>query len=102
MSKFIQQQLMLPGPTPIPHSVLQALAGPLINHRGTAWKDLFFEVEEGVKWVYQTQTEVFAIPGSGTAGMETAVVNVLSPGDKVLVLNVGVFGQRFGKIAKAF
>lgn len=102
MPEFIRQSLMLPGPTPMPPSVLKALATPMINHRGSEWSQLFQEVMKGVQWAYQTQNEVLAITGSGTPGLEAAMVNTLSPGDHILVLINGVFGERGARIAEAF
>lgn len=102
MPEFIRQSLMLPGPTPMPPSVLKALATPMINHRGSEWTDLYHNVIKGVQWAYQTQKEVLAITGSGTPGLEAALVNTLSPGDHILVLVNGVFGERGARIAEAF
>lgn len=102
MSKYIRQQLMLPGPTPIPESVLQELSAPMIGHRSAGWAELFEDVEAKVKWVFQTQNDVMSISGSGSGGLEAAVVNTLSPGDKVLALEIGVFGERFSTIAEAY
>ncbi|NMA62602.1 MAG: alanine--glyoxylate aminotransferase family protein [Syntrophomonadaceae bacterium] len=97
-----QQYLMLPGPTPVPGNVLRALSTPMINHRGPQFKELIEEVTEGVKKVYQTQNHVVTFPSAGTGAMEAAVVNFISPGDRVLSVSIGVFGDRFAKIARAF
>ncbi|HBN07830.1 MAG TPA: aminotransferase [Cyanobacteria bacterium UBA8530] len=95
-------RLMLPGPTPVPPSVLQAQALPMINHRGKEFSQLLSEAVEGVKWVYQTKGDVLLLTSSGTGGLESAIVNVLSPGDPVLALVTGEFGERFAKIAETF
>ena len=97
-----QQYLLLPGPTPVPTSVLRALSKPMINHRGPEFKELMEEVTAGVKKVYQTENEVVTFPAAGTGAMEAAVVNFISPGDKVLAISIGVFGDRFAKIAAGF
>lgn len=97
-----QQYLLLPGPTPVPTSVLRALSKPMINHRGPEFKELMEAVTAGVKKVYQTQNEVVTFPAAGTGAMEAAVVNFISPGDKVLAISIGVFGDRFAKIAAEF
>lgn len=94
--------LMIPGPTPVPEDVLRALAHPMINHRGPEYMALQRELIAGLKEAYQTAGDVQIFPASGTGGLEAAVVNVLSPGDRVLAVPVGSFGQRFAEIAEAF
>ena len=97
-----KQLLMIPGPTPVPQSVLLAGARPMINHRGPEFAKALADATEGLKRVFQTKHEAFILTGSGTGGLEAAIVNVLSPGDKVLSVSIGVFGDRFASIAKAF
>ncbi|MGI6551085.1 MAG: pyridoxal-phosphate-dependent aminotransferase family protein [Syntrophomonadales bacterium] len=97
-----QQYLLLPGPTPVPTSVLRAMSKPMINHRGPEFKELMEEVTAGVKKIYQTKNDVVIFPAAGTGAMEAAVVNFISPGDKVLAISIGVFGDRFAKIAAQF
>ncbi len=97
-----KQLLMIPGPTPVPPSVLLAGAAPMINHRGPEFAEALAEVTAGLKRVFQTQHDVFVLTASGTGGLEAAVVNMLSPGDTVLSVSIGVFGDRFASIAKAF
>jgi len=97
-----KQLLMIPGPTPVPPSVLLAAAAPMINHRGPEFAEALAEVTAGLKRVFQTQHDVFVLTASGTGGLEAAVVNMLSPGDTVLSVSIGVFGDRFASIAKAF
>jgi aspartate aminotransferase-like enzyme len=94
--------LLLPGPTPIPEKILRALSMPMINHRGPEFKELLFEVTEGVKKIYRTKHHVLMYPSSGTGVLEAAVVNFISPGDKVLAVSIGVFGDRFAQIAAEF
>lgn len=96
------QYLLLPGPTPIPERVIRAMSKPLVNHRGSEFKQLLTEVTEGVKRVYRTNQHLLIYPASGTGALEAAVVNFLSPGDKVLAVSIGVFGDRFAKIAAEF
>ena len=93
---------MIPGPTPIPTRVLSAMNHDMIGHRGPLFSAVMKEVMEGLRWAYDTKNEIFIYPSSGTGGMEVAVVNMFSPGDKVIVLNIGNFGSRFAKICKAF
>lgn len=95
--------LLSPGPTPIPDSVLAAAAEPIIHHRTPEFSAIFMEVIEGIKSVFGTKSEdTFIFTSSGTGAMETAVVNTLNPGDKVLSVNGGKFGARWGNICKAY
>ncbi len=95
-------RIMLPGPTPCPDEVLRALSRPMINHRGPEFVKIVNACTEGVKWLYQTKNDLLTLTTSGTGAMESAVVNVLSPGDKVLALVSGEFGKRFAAIARAY
>ncbi len=99
MKKYI---LLTPGPTPIPPSVLEALSRPIIHHRTHEFGEVFDFVLREMKSIIHTENPVVMMTTSGTGAMESAVVNLLSPGDKALVLNSGVFGQRFVKIFKAY
>jgi len=95
--------LLSPGPTPIPDTVLSVAAEPIIHHRTPEFSAIFMEVTEGLKYVFETKSEdVFILTSSGTGAMETAVVNLLSPGDKVISINGGKFGERWGNICKAY
>lgn len=95
-------QLRIPGPTPCPPEVLAAMAWPMVNHRGAEYKQTLLDATEKLKAVYQTQNDLLILTGSGTGGLEAAIVNVLSPSDKVLSVSIGVFGDRWAKIAKTF
>lgn len=95
-------QLRIPGPTPCPSQVLEAMAWPMVNHRGPEFKKMLYEVTNKLKEVFQTKNDLYVLTGSGTGGLEAAVVNTLSPGDKVLSVSIGVFGDRWANIAKAF
>jgi aspartate aminotransferase-like enzyme len=94
--------LMVPGPTPVPEQVLQAMHRPLINHRGPQYEDMFRGISAGLKAVFKTSHDVLTFPAAGTGAMEAAIVNILSPGDKVLAVSIGVFGDRFAEIAARF
>lgn len=98
----MKSHLMLPGPTPVPERVLSAMSRPMINHRGEEFAGLFREVTAGLQYVFQTSEEPVVLPSAGTGGLEAAVVNTLSPGDRVLALVTGAFGERFAAIARAF
>ena len=97
-----KQLLMIPGPTPVPQSVLLAGAGEMVNHRGPEFAEALAACTAGLKKVFQTKQDVFILTASGTGGLEAAVVNMLSPGDSVLSVSIGVFGDRFASIAEAF
>ncbi len=94
--------LRVPGPTPLPPEVRQALAGEMINHRGPRFRALLAAVTAGLQHVLQTENEVLVLTGSGTGGLEAAIVNLVCPGDRVLAVTVGAFGDRFAGIARAF
>jgi aspartate aminotransferase-like enzyme len=94
--------LMIPGPTPVPEEVLRALSHPMINHRGPEYMALQRELIAGLKEAYRTTGEVQIFPAAGTGGLEAALVNVLSPGDRVVAVPVGAFGDRFAEIAEVF
>jgi len=97
-----KELLLIPGPTPVPQAVLRACARPMINHRGPEYARIQAENDAGLKEMFQTKSDILVLTCSGTGGMEAAVVNTLSPGDKVLVLVIGAFGKRFLKIARAY
>jgi len=94
--------LLSPGPTPVPDKVLSAAAEPIIHHRTPEFSDIFMKVSEGLKYVFETEQDVFVLTSSGTGAMETAAVNILCPGDKVININGGKFGERWGKICRAY
>ncbi len=96
------ENLRIPGPTPCPSEVLQAMAKPMINHRGPEFAQILDDVTAKLKQLFQTKGDVFLLTGSGTGGLEAAIVNTLSPGDKVLSVSIGVFAERFASIAEQF
>jgi len=93
---------MIPGPTPVPEKVLQALGKHPIGHRSKDFQDLVEETTKNLKWLHQTQNDVLTITGSGTAAMEAGIINTLSKGDKVICGENGKFGERWVKVAKEF
>ena len=95
-------QLRIPGPTPCPDEVLQAMAKQMIGHRGKQYQELMLRVTDRLKKVYQTKEDVLILTAAGTGGLEAAVVNTLSPGDKVLSVSIGVFGDRWADIAEQY
>lgn len=94
--------LRIPGPTPCPEVVLKEMSRQMINHRGSEFAQILNGVTDKLKQLFQTKNDVFLLTGSGTGGLEAAIVNTLSPGDKVLAVSIGVFGDRFAAIAQKF
>lgn len=94
--------LFAPGPTPVPPEALLEMARPIPHHRAPEFEALMAEVRDGLKSLFQTTEEVLILAASGTGGMEAAVVNTLSPGDRVLVIRGGKFGERWGEICQAY
>ncbi len=97
-----KKYLMTPGPTPVPAEVLLAQAKPMIHHRAPGYSKVFLSVLDGLKYVFQTKNEILVFSSSGTGGMESAVTNLFSPGDKVIVVNIGNFGTRFTQICEIY
>ena len=95
-----KQHLFIPGPTPVPPEVAAAMTRPVIGHRSSEYASLQRSLTEKVKQVFQTKNHLFILTSSGTGAMEAAVTSSLSPGDKVLALITGQFGQRFAAIAE--
>ncbi|TDI89194.1 MAG: alanine--glyoxylate aminotransferase family protein [Candidatus Dadabacteria bacterium] len=98
----MKKYVFTPGPVPVPSEVLIEMAKPIIHHRTAEFEEIFAEVREGLKYIYDTKQEVFILAASGTGAMEASVANTLSTGDKVLVVNSGKFGERWGKICRAY
>ncbi len=94
--------LLTPGPTPLPEGVCRASGRPIVHHRGAACRELMRDVTGKLKALCHTDHDVLILTGSSTGGMEAAVVNTLSPGDRVLAASVGRFGDRWADIATAF
>ena len=95
--------ILAPGPTPIPPEVLLAQASPLVYHRGPGFGRLMRDVTDRLRELYRTESaDVFLITSSGTGGLESAVQNVLSPADEVLVPLAGYFSERWTKLAEAY
>jgi serine---pyruvate transaminase len=97
-----KKYLMTPGPTPVPEDIRNEMAKPIIHHRTKEYQAIFKDVTEGLKKILKTSGDVFTFTSSGTGAMEASIVNVMSPGDKIIVVRGGKFGERFGEIAKAY
>ncbi|KKN29467.1 hypothetical protein LCGC14_0843830 [marine sediment metagenome] len=98
----MKHKLFTPGPTPLPEEVRLIQARGIIHHRSKEFSDVFKEIREELKYVFQTKEEVLLFSSSGTGAMEAVVANLFSPGDKVLVIRGGKFGERWAEIADAF
>ncbi len=97
-----KKYLFSPGPTMLPPEVLLKMAEPVMHHREPEFEKIFAEIREGLKYLFQTKNEVLIFTSSGTGAMEGAVSNILSRGDKALVIRGGKFGERWGEICKAY
>lgn len=97
-----KKYLFSPGPTMLPPEVLLKMAEPIMHHREPEFEKIFAEIREGLKYLFQTKNEVLVLTSSGTGAMEGAVSNLLSRGDKALVIRGGKFGERWGEICKAY
>ncbi len=97
-----KKYLFSPGPTMLPPEVLLKMAEPIMHHREPEFEKIFSEIRSGLKYLFQTKNEVLVFTSSGTGAMEGAVSNILSRGDKALVIRGGKFGERWGEICKAF
>ena len=97
-----KRYLVTPGPTPVPPEVLAATAQPMIHHRGPDFRRALARVIERLKLVFRTENEMLTFTSAGTGVMESAVQNLCSPGDRVLVVSHGYFGERFAAMASAY
>jgi aspartate aminotransferase-like enzyme len=96
------QNLRIPGPTPLPAAVREAGSRQMVNHRGPEFKELLGRVSGRMKAAFRTGNDVLVLTASGTGGLEAAVVSTLSPGDSVLSVSIGVFGDRLAAIASTY
>jgi aspartate aminotransferase-like enzyme len=97
-----EQNLRIPGPTALPPSVREAGGRQMVNHRGEEFKALLLRVSEGMKPYFGTRNDVIMLTCAGTGALEATIVNTLSPGDPVLSVSMGAFGDRFAKIAEVY
>ena len=97
-----KRYLLAPGPTPVPPEVLAASAAPVIHHRGPDFRELMLRTLARLREVCRTENDVLLFTASGSAAFESAVVNLLSPGERVLVVTAGAFGERWSALARAF
>jgi aspartate aminotransferase-like enzyme len=97
-----EPNLRIPGPTSLPDAVREAGARQMVNHRGPEFAALQNRVIDRLKTFYKTHNDVLIVTSAGTGGLESAIVSFLSPGDKVLAVTIGAFGDRFAKIASVY
>lgn len=94
--------LLAPGPTPVPPEVLLRMAQPIIHHRTPQFSQILAETSGLLRELYQTEQPVLMLAGTGTAGMESVVANLIAPGDRALVVRGGKFGERWGQLVQTF
>jgi aspartate aminotransferase-like enzyme len=97
-----KKYLLAPGPTPVPEHVALEMAQPMMHHRTPQFSAIFGEAASAAKYLFQTEQDVLILAATGTGGMEGCITNLFSPGDKVLAVNGGKFGERWGKISQAY
>src|SRR4029077_5448444 len=102
MTVFNKRYLMTAGPTPLPPEVSQVMAGPILYHRAPAFVEVYARVLERLKGVFQTDNEVLMFASSGSGAMESAVANLVAPGDVAVVASCGKFGQRWAELCDAY
>lgn len=98
----MKKRLFTPGPTPIPESVMLAMAQPILHHRNKDFEEIFREVNTGLQYLYQTARPVLTFASSGTGAMEAAFVSCLSKGDTIINIEGGKFGERWTKIPQSY
>ena len=97
-----KKYLLAPGPTPVPPEALLAMAMPIIHHRAPDFVPVLDSAKKGLQWLYQTKNDVLILCSTGTGGMVGSVNNFLTPGDEVLTVNGGKFGERWTKICQSY
>ncbi|HEY1348464.1 MAG TPA: alanine--glyoxylate aminotransferase family protein [Ktedonobacteraceae bacterium] len=96
------QNLRVPGPTPVPERILAEMARPMINHRGPEFAAILHRVTARLQYFFQTTSPVLTFPSSGTGGQEASIANLFSPGDHVIAISIGNFGERLATVASSF
>jgi aspartate aminotransferase-like enzyme len=101
-SPYLKRYLMTAGPTPLPPAVSQAMAQPMLYHRAPAFVEVYARALRRLKAVFETGNEVLVFAGSGTGAMESAVANLVRPGEPALVASCGKFGERWAELSDAY
>jgi len=99
---MIKQRLFTPGPTPVPERVMLRMAQPMIHHRSPEFNEITTRVNENLRYLFQTRQPVLTLTCSGTGGVEATMVSLFSPGDTIIAVNGGKFGERWVKIPKTY
>ena len=99
---IFQTQLRIPGPTPLPERIVRSMNRSMIDHRGPEFAQILADITSGAKRVFKTSNDLLLLTSSGTGGLESAVANLVSPGDEVVVALCGNFGERFAALAAAY
>lgn len=102
MSKDSSVNLRIPGPTPLPPEIREAISAQMINHRGHAYEEIQGRVVENLKYFFQTKNDIFLLTSSGMGGLEAAIVNFFSPGDTIVSFTCGEFGNRWAEVARQY
>lgn len=98
----MKKRLFTPGPTPVPETVMLKMAEPIIHHRNPEFAEVLTRVHQNLQYLFQTQQPVVVLTSSGTGGVESTFVSLFSPGDTIITLNGGKFGERWVKMPKAY
>lgn len=99
---MFKKRLFTPGPTPVPENVMLKMAQPIFHHRNPEFKEILAELNENLKYLFQTKQDVFTLTSSGTGAMEASVANVIGENEKAIFVNGGKFGERWGHLIKTF
>ncbi len=102
MSNDSSVNLRIPGPTPLPPEVREAISAQMINHRGHGYEEIQSRVVENLKYFFQTKNDIFLLTSSGMGGLEAAIVNFFSPGDTIVSFTCGEFGNRWAEVARQY
>ncbi|MCF8011994.1 MAG: alanine--glyoxylate aminotransferase family protein [Clostridiales bacterium] len=97
-----KEYLMIPGPTPVPQNVLNAMSHPMFGHRTPRFAEMHKDIISKLQKVLQTRDDIFILTSSGTGGMEAAAANTITPGDKILTLVCGKFGERWSELGRRY
>ncbi len=98
----MKKRLFTPGPTPVPEQVMLRMAHPMIHHRNPEFMEILTRVHEDLKYLFQTKQPVLVLTCSGTGGVEATMVSMFSPGDKLIAVNGGKFGERWADMARKY
>jgi len=98
----MKKRLFTPGPTPVPENVMLRMAAPIIHHRNPEFQEILERVHENLGYLFQTSRPAVVLSASGTGGMEAAITSCFCRGDKLVTVNGGKFGERWGKLARTF